>query len=77
VASTSGGDINLSFPIKVGFGNQMQYKDNLTDTNWPSLGAPISGNGAMQSVNPASTGNSRFYSLQIEQIQWDASLFQL
>jgi len=66
-ATISGGDIHISFLTKTGSNYQLQYKNNLTDASWISLGSPISGNGAVQSVDDPLAGNShRFYRVQVQ-----------
>jgi hypothetical protein len=59
----SGGKLTLSFPTETGKTYQVQYKANLTDQSWSALGAPISGNGSVQSVQDPVSGSSRFYRL--------------
>jgi len=65
-ASRSGGNIVISFPTQNGLNYQVQYKNQLTDTTWNPLGAPISGNGSIQSVNDTATLGSRFYRAQVQ-----------
>jgi endoglucanase len=55
----------ISFPTQTGFSYQVQYKTNLNDPAWISLGSPVPGNGGDQIVNGASVGSSRFYRLQM------------
>jgi type VI protein secretion system component Hcp len=66
-ASISGGNIVLSFVTQTGYHYQVQYKNNLSDATWTSLGSPLTGNNTVQSVNDAiSAGSHRFYRLQIQ-----------
>lgn len=55
----------LSFPTQSGFNYQVEYKNNLTDTQWNPLGAAMSGNNSMMSVTNLAAGQ-RFYRVQIE-----------
>ena|GEM_PF-788093 len=64
--SVSGGNITISFQTQTGSNYQLQYKNNLTDATWTTLGSPISGNNAVQSVNGTATGSSRFYRVQAQ-----------
>jgi hypothetical protein len=65
-ASHSGTNIAISFPTVSGFNYQVQYKNNLTDLNWTSLGSPVAGNNAVESVNDPANGSTRFYRVQIQ-----------
>jgi hypothetical protein len=56
--------VTLSFPTRTGASYQIQFKANLTDSSWSSLGSPISGNGSVQSVDDPISGTSRFYRVQ-------------
>ncbi|MDB6067591.1 MAG: hypothetical protein JWR26_3799 [Pedosphaera sp.] len=62
----SGGNIHISFPTLNGSSYQVQYKNNLTDVSWTSLGSPIAGNGSIQTVNDPTTGITRFYRAQVQ-----------
>jgi len=65
-ATVVGGNIHISFPTETGYSYQLQYKNNLTDANWTSVGSAVSGNGTAQAVNdPAATG-SRFYQVKVQ-----------
>jgi hyaluronate lyase len=65
-AAVNGTNTTLSFPTQVGFNYQVQYKNNVTDAEWISVGAPISGNGAMQSMDVPVNGASGFYRVRLE-----------
>jgi hypothetical protein len=61
-AARSGGSIIISFPTQTGFAYQVEYKNNLTDSTWTSLGSAVAGNGAVQSVSDLTPPPSnRFY----------------
>jgi hypothetical protein len=64
-ASVSGGKVTLSLPTLTGSTYQVQYKNNITDTSWASLGSPIVGTGATQSVQDSVAAGKRFYRVQI------------
>jgi hypothetical protein len=65
-ATVSGGNIHISFPTQTGYSYQLQYKNNLTDANWISLGSPLSGNGSIQTIDDSAAGNTRFYRVEIQ-----------
>lgn len=65
-ASRSGTNVLLSFQTMAGFNYQVQYKTNLRDPGWISLGSPVSGNNALQSVTDPATSTTRFYRVQIQ-----------
>lgn len=60
-ATHSGANVAVSFMTQSGLNYQVQYKNALTDTSWTSLGSPVSGNNATQSVNDLPAGPRRFY----------------
>jgi hypothetical protein len=64
--SLSSGNIVLSFPTQNGFNYQVQYKNNLNDPNWTSMGSLIPGNGAVQSASDLLGAGPRFYRVQIQ-----------
>jgi len=57
-------NVIISFMTWSGFSYQVQYKNELTDTNWVPLGNSTSGNNTVQSVADSVSGNSRFYRVQ-------------
>jgi hypothetical protein len=57
----SAGKLTISFPTKAGAIYQVQYKDHLDDLSWTPLGAPLTGTGAVMSVQDPTTGPARFY----------------
>jgi hypothetical protein len=65
-ASHSGTNVVISFLTQSGFNYQVQYKTNLTDPTWNSLGSPVAGNNAIKSVNDPANGTTRFYRVQIQ-----------
>lgn len=65
-AVSNGTNVMLSFPTQLGFNYQVQYKTNLTDTNWISVGTIVPGNGALRSTNLPATNQSGFYRVQVD-----------
>ncbi|MGA9451600.1 MAG: cellulase family glycosylhydrolase [Verrucomicrobiia bacterium] len=64
-AGYDGTNVIISFMTQSGLSYQVQYKNELTDANWISLGGSISGNNAVQLVDDSAGGNSRFYRVQV------------
>ncbi len=60
-AGSSGTNITISFMALSGLNYQVQYKTNLTDATWISLGSAVSGSNAMQVVGDSTKGSDRFY----------------
>ncbi|HWF18854.1 MAG TPA: hypothetical protein VG754_06275 [Verrucomicrobiae bacterium] len=65
-ATPNGANLNLSFATQSGFKYQVQYKTNLTDVGWISLGSAVSGNGTVKSVSDSLAGTHRFYRVAIQ-----------
>lgn len=65
-AVISGGNVMVSFPTQSGYSYQVQYKNNLTDASWTSLGGSLSGNGSSQSATDAAGAGSRFYRVLVQ-----------
>jgi hypothetical protein len=66
-ASRSGVNIVISFPTMSGYSYQLQYKNNLTDVTWTSLGSAIAGNGLVESASDSTVGTGhRFYQVQVQ-----------
>jgi len=67
-AMVSGGNIVISFPTQNGSSYQLEYKNNLTDPGWTSLGSAIPGNGSVQSVTDTNTatGGHRYYRVAVQ-----------
>lgn len=65
-AVLNGLNTTVSFPSQLGFNYQIQYKTNLTGTDWISLGDPIAGNGGIQSANLPSSAQTGFYRVLLE-----------
>ncbi|HXR48582.1 MAG TPA: cellulase family glycosylhydrolase [Candidatus Limnocylindrales bacterium] len=64
-ASYNNTNVLISFLTQSGLSYQLQYKNNLTDTNWTPVGISLSGNNAVQSVADLAGGSGRFYRVQI------------
>ena len=65
--TAGGGNVTVSFATQTGYSYQVQYKNNLTDAAWTSLGSPISGNNTVQSASDPTTGRiHRFYRVQVQ-----------
>jgi len=64
-ATHVGANVQVSFNTSSGFNYQVQWKANLTDATWNSLGAPITGDGTTKSVTDP-IGTSRFYRVMIQ-----------
>ncbi len=64
-ASYNNTNVLISFLTRSGFNYQLQYKNNLTDATWISIGNPVSGNDSIQSVGDLVSENSCFYRAQI------------
>jgi hypothetical protein len=66
VTLPGGGIVRLSFPVIAGYTYQVQYKNNLTDPTWLSLGAASLATGDAFVVDDSLTAQSqRFYRLVI------------
>jgi hypothetical protein len=66
VVSLSGANIIVSFATQLGFAYQLEYKTNLTDPNWVSLGGRIVGDGSVQHLGEPLSGASGFYRVEIQ-----------
>lgn len=64
-AAYDGTNVIISFSTRLGFSYQVQYKNDLADTNWISLGSSTPGNNAVQSVSYLVSGSSHFYRVQM------------
>lgn len=56
----------ISFPTQAGFKYQVQYKTNLADATWTTLGSAVSGDGTVKSVNDLVSSSQRFYTVFIQ-----------
>jgi hypothetical protein len=65
-AAQSGTNLVITFPTLGGFNYQVQYKTNLTDPTWLSLGSPITGNNGNKSVSDPDNKGTRFYRVQVQ-----------
>jgi hypothetical protein len=59
--SHSGNNTLISFQSEAGLTYQVQFKNNITDAIWTSLGGPIAGDGTVKTVSDATGGQARFY----------------
>jgi hypothetical protein len=60
--SSSAGTVVLNWGAQAGLVYQVQYRTNLTQTNWLNLGSPLSAtNNAMTLSDPIGTNPQRFY----------------
>jgi hypothetical protein len=63
----NGGNIQISFATQTGYSYQLFYKNTLADAIWTPVGAAISGDGTVHSVNDSTAGQtSRFYRVQVQ-----------
>jgi hypothetical protein len=65
-AHVAGGLITISFATQTGYSYQLQYKNNLTDATWTSIGGVITGDNTVHPASDSSTGSHRFYQVQIQ-----------
>jgi hypothetical protein len=65
-AVANGANTTLSFPTQAGFNYQVQYKTNLTDADWMSVGAIVAGNDGKQSIDVPASGQNGFYRVQLQ-----------
>jgi hypothetical protein len=64
VSPGNNSQIQISFDTLPGQHYQVQFKDNLADSSWTSLGGTVSGNGSSTTVSDDMTGSPRrFYRL--------------
>jgi hypothetical protein len=59
--SRSGNTSFISFQSEAGLTYQVQFKNNLTDPTWTSVGSAVIGDGTVKTVNDVSGGQTRFY----------------
>ncbi len=62
-ASRSGSDVQIKFPTQAGVSYSVQYKAQLTDSVWLTLGSPVAGSGNVATVTDAigGAGVARYY----------------
>jgi hyaluronate lyase len=65
-AVANGANTTLSFPTQAGFNYQVQYKTNLTDADWMSVGPMVAGNDGKQSIDVPGSGQNGFYRVQVQ-----------
>jgi hypothetical protein len=58
------GNVLISFPTLYGLNYQVEYKSNLTDPSWTTLGSPVAGDGTVKTVVEP-VGTRRFYRLGV------------
>ncbi len=63
---SAGGNMNISFLTQPGYDYHVEYKTNLTDAVWISLGNVITGDGTIRLVNKVAGVGSRFYRVRIQ-----------
>ena len=64
--ATASGAIEIQFASVFGKSYQLEYKDNITDASWNSLGAPITGTGGVVPVSDSvGTNAHRVYRLRL------------
>jgi endoglucanase len=68
LAACNGTNAVISFWARAGFNYQVQYKTNLADASWITLGNPISGSNLVQAVGDSATQTSRFYRVQMSPV---------
>jgi len=66
LAGPASGSATLTLRLPLGSTNRVQYKTNLTDANWTSLGNALGGNSINQSVSDPVTKGARFYRVQVQ-----------
>jgi hypothetical protein len=64
-AIQTGTNVAISFPTQSGFNYQVQYKINLSDAVWNSLGI-FAGDNSVKSVNDPNIFSTRFYRVLIQ-----------
>jgi hypothetical protein len=68
-AAVASGLNSISFPTETGYNYQVQYKNNLGDATWTSLGGVVAGDWTTHSVqdpSPISAHSTRFYRVQVQ-----------
>jgi hypothetical protein len=65
-AGFSAGSFQVSFPTVSGHNYTVQYKTNLTDAVWQTLGGVIAGDGSTQTVTDSPTQSQMFYRLMVQ-----------
>jgi len=65
-AALVGGNINILFPTTTGYTYQVEYKNNLTDSTWTSLGSSLSGNDTIQTIIDSTANGHRFYRVKVQ-----------
>jgi hypothetical protein len=60
-AAVSGTNVVITVPTESWHGYQLQYKNDLLDSNWSNLGSPVGGNDVLQTLIDPGIGTNRFY----------------
>lgn len=63
----NGSNADVSFLSQSGLSYQLQYKNNLTDPVWTSIGSLIAGDGSTKTISDSLGQSYRFYRLWIQQ----------
>jgi hypothetical protein len=59
-------NIEISFTTQAGKSYQVEYKNELTELAWSTLGSPVSGDGTTKTVVDSIGINNRFYRLRVQ-----------
>jgi hypothetical protein len=65
-AAIVGANVQISFPTQSGFSYQIEYKNDLLDANWLTLGSLIAGDGSIKTVSDPLVPTRRFYRARIQ-----------
>jgi hypothetical protein len=66
ITQSSATSLRLSWPAAIGQTYQLEYKNNLTDPAWTSLGNPVTGTGAsLTATNNFGASTQRFFRLRL------------
>ena len=60
-AAASGSSLAVSFPTESWHSYQLQFKNAVTDPGWSSLGIPVGGNDAVETITDSASAARRFY----------------
>jgi hypothetical protein len=60
-----GTNVMVSIPTMVGLTYQLEFKDDLTATNWTPIAAPIAGTGTQATFTIGTTNSQRFFRVEI------------
>jgi hypothetical protein len=65
-ATSSAGNVQLTFPTIYGINYQVYYRTSLTETVWHTLGSPVPGTGGLKTVSDSTSGAARFYTVNTQ-----------